>query len=171
MKKRYGIGVGAILAIGFLLGQFFKLPGFGGGSTGDAVLTSNSEPDETSQAETESEASDDIDALRNVSVTNNVRPSRAPTELVLPPEAFITIAVDGGTYRLTTPIDPSEGMKLSLGEVVAQASQTTGGESGVRVRILFHKNAQEGAISDLRKALDSAGIKREEIQEISGYID
>ena len=160
MKKRYGVGIGAILVLGFLLGKYLNLPGLGGGSTGDSVSMSQN------QDKTESEGN-----IRNVSVSNDRNFTNSNAEIEADPQPLIIIAVDADKYRLTTDEDPTVGQYLSLGEVIAKVTKTTGTENGIRLRILFHKNAQEGAISDLHDALTSAGIKREEIQETTGYID
>ena len=160
MKKRYAGGVGAILLIGILIGQFFKLPGLGGSGANDESPTSTTEKEEPS----------DETAIRNASVSNDVSNTVSKTQPE-EPIPFVTVAIEEDNYRLTTSDSPLEGNYLSLGELIDRVTKTTGTNEGIRLRVLFHRNAQEGALADLHKALASAGVKREEIQEISGYLN
>lgn len=156
MKKRYTGGLAvAIFALGFLLSQLWNFGGLGTGET--------DQPGEQSDATLEAPDLSTAAANGNLNVSMNSEASGTVET--------VTIAIHDDRYRLTTDADPSLGADISLAEVVRQVQQATGGEQGVRLRVLFAKDAQEGALADLHAALQEAQVKREEIQEISGYIE
>ncbi len=170
MKKRAtgGLAIG-IFALGFILSQFWN---FGGLGTGENEDSSNSESSASANPSAADETNSEAD-LSKVSAGGTLQTSTAgPSTLNAgSTQKFITISIHEDHYRLTSEEDPKAGVDVSLDEVVRRAKQATGGEQGIKLRILFQKNAQEGALADLHAAMADQGVKREEIQEISGYVD
>ncbi len=170
MKKRYtgGLAIG-IFALGFILSQFWD---FGGLGIGESDNASDSESSVSADSSSSSETNTDAD-LSNVSAGGTLQTSTSgPSTLNAgSTQKFVTISIHEDRYRLTSEEDPQTGVDVSLAEVVRRAKEATGGEQGIKLRILFQKNAQEGALADLHAAMADVGVKREEIQEISGYID
>lgn len=164
MKKRTAGGFAVvILALGFMLGQLFDLGTFGLGKTGDGeqVDATTDSDDSPIQADLS-----DVSAGGDLNSTTTVTPNQEGGE-----KDVVTIVIHNDLYRMTSADDPLSGLDLPLSEVVRQVSKATGGAQGVKLKILFEKNAQEGALADLHAALLEEGIKREEIQEISGYVE
>lgn len=161
MKKRYVGGFAAVVfALGFLLSQLLQFGEFGVPSEeGTAESATEEQHDDTSDV-----------SLDNVSAGGSL-PTTVSNSKSTPTPQFVTIAIHEDRYRLTSEDDPQSGVDVPLSEVVKQVKDATGGEQGVKLRIVFHKNAQEGALADLHSSLEKSGVKREEIQEISGYID
>ncbi len=166
VRKRYVGGAAVIVGLAIYLSQFFAGMGTG---------TGNDQGDQPSKSVATSDAvSDDGKApdLNNVSATGNLdttmmsSPSEDPVV-----KKMITITIHEDRYRLTTDLDPMTGVDISQSEVVQQTQKATGGEQGVKIRVLRQKNAQVGAKLGLYEALNNAGVKREEIQEVSGFID
>ncbi|MEW4487946.1 hypothetical protein AB1L42_07665 [Thalassoglobus sp. JC818] len=161
MKKRYAGGIGVILVLGFLLGQLWRIPGLG------------TQSDEAGEVATENSDDDSTIDYSQVSVSNDLSNSVSslPSSENAPVSPFITVAIQADKYRLTDPENPQDGEVISLEEVVELVKKASGSEDGIRLRVLFYKNAQEGAVADLHAAMASANIPREDIQEISDFVD
>ena len=82
---------------------------------------------------------------------------------------ILTVTVDGPGYLVGSDDMPPRAAELA--EIVTLAKATQGDDQGVHVRIRYRKNAQTGARADLLGQLQESGLKRESIQEMSGYID
>lgn len=163
MKKRYTGSIAVVIfGLGFLLSQFWNFGGLG-----------TSEQEGASDGTQNSGAGDAPEPdLKNVSTSNAMTSTVNSTPLTEEGnEEFITIAIHADRYRMTTSEDPHAGVDLPLREVIKQVQRATGGKQGVKLRILFERDAHEGARADLHASLAENGIKREEIQEISGYVD
>ncbi|TWT52086.1 hypothetical protein KOR42_31830 [Thalassoglobus neptunius] len=165
MKKRYAGGIGVILVLGFIMGQLWRIPGLGTHSdeAGD-VATENSETNNEDDSSTD---------YSQVSVSSDLRNSVStlPASETAPVSPFVTVAIQADKYRLTDPEEPQGGEVISLEEVVELVKKASGSDNGIRLRVLFYKNAQEGAVADLHAAMASANIPREDIQEISDFVD
>ncbi|QDT34096.1 hypothetical protein [Thalassoglobus polymorphus] len=171
VRKRYLGGAAVIVGLAIYLSQFFAGMGTG---TGNDQGDQPSESVATGDATTGDPATDNGEApdLNNVSATGNLDSTMmsSTTEDAVP-KKMITITIHEDRYRLTTDTDPMTGVDISQSEVVQQTQKATGGEQGVKLRVLRQKNAQVGAKLGLYEALNNAGVKREEIQEVSGFID
>lgn len=157
-KTAGGVVLGAIV-LGILLGQFWKIPGLGVNDPNPSATNSEEEttPDNSSQGSS---------GLASVS-TDVVATTQSPQFAA---EEMLTVVIYGSEYRLTRSDDPETGIDMSLSEFVARARKTTGNANGIRVRVLLHESAQEGARFDLLSALKEAGIKPEQIQEVSEFV-
>ncbi|MCA9000209.1 MAG: hypothetical protein KDA80_24640 [Planctomycetaceae bacterium] len=165
MKARTGVGVAAVVGLAFLLSRLFLGLGPGGGSS---VGTG-------SPAASPSQNEDPAEVVKNVSVSTNlpsgsgtVDPADAPGS---EPE-MVTVVIHRDAFRLTQgPDDYQSGLDVGLDTIVKRAKSASGNDDGVRIRILLEKSAQEGARQELYTALEEAGIKSEQIQEISGFVN
>jgi glycine/D-amino acid oxidase-like deaminating enzyme len=155
MRKRL-IAVAAVLllAIGAWLGNLFKGFGLGGPGSGTGEETS----------------------VNLAAPTDELPPQ--PPEPETPvvesePSGVLTIVVESDQFRIQSGADADAAFApTTLDDIVARAKESTGDEHGVRVRLRFHQNAQNGAISDLYKALqEQAVLDREAIIEAPGYVD
>jgi hypothetical protein len=170
---RTPVVVVGLLAVGWWLGSMFK--GFGPGGpgtstrtgTGDGVAVESRDPNAArTQKAMQTEQTPTIPGPAPVA-------SGTSTPMPTPPSAgqreILTVIIDGPGYIDGT--DESRFRAVELAEVVALAKATQGDDQGVHVRIRRKKNAQAGARADLIGQLQEAGLKREEIQEMSGFID
>lgn len=156
MRKRV-IGAGAVIlvALGIWLGNLFQ--GFG---TGDG--------------ETDPDGSNG-DAVQ-VSLTGDAVPSTTGEGDDAPPTTgtpdVLTLLVDDDQYLVQWGEDwHAEFSPSTLEDIVARAKEVPGDENGVRVRLRFKENAQNGAIDDLTTALTDAGVEPEAIVKESGYVE
>jgi hypothetical protein len=157
MRKRiFGAVAVGLIAFGIWLGSFWQGPGLGGSGPGREGA---SFPDMRADVSSE------------VDLTGDVGPAEQPAPRSEPPSPVLTVVVTGNRYRIASQDDPQTGNEVSLEEVRRLARETPGSPEGVRVRILFEKSATEGARSDLFATLRESGVKREEIQEVLGFID
>jgi len=167
MKKRYSGGFAVVIfALGFMLSQFWN---FGGLGTGENESSTDGNESTTQSGTNDSEPAD----LSNVTAGGNLNSTSTGTVTEAPeqPDEVVTVVIHDNYYRLTSGPDPQSGVDVSLSEIVRQVSEANGGDQGIRLRILFERNAQEGALADLHAAMLEKGVKREEIQEITGYVD
>lgn len=150
MKNRLAAGVviGAI-GLGIWLSQFWRGPGMGGG--GAAGVTSSS-PETT------------LTALPRDTRPAASRPSGGERE-------FLTILIHGDAYRVVDSDSPQAGEEASLEEIRRRVADVKGDGQGIRVRVVRQRDAVEGARADLLASLEQAGVKREAIQEQSGFVD
>jgi hypothetical protein len=155
MRKRV-IGAGAVIlvALGIWLGNMFKGLGPGGDSTTDSTdsdgenvrvaLTSDGEPATTD---------------------NHAQPANEAPDV-------LTLLVDDDKYLIQIGEDwYAEFAPATLDEIVTRLDKIPGDENGVRVRLRFKANAQNGAISDLKSALTDAGVDPEAIIEDPDYVE
>jgi hypothetical protein len=155
MRKRL-IAVAAVVlvALGAWLGNLFKGFGLGGPGSGTGEGTS----------------------------VNLVAPTEAPPEQPPEPEeteveqqstGVLTVVVESDQFRVQSGADTAATFApATLDEIVRRAKEAKGDEHGVRVRLRFHQNAQNGATSDLYQALqEQAGLAREAIVDAPGYVD
>ena len=157
-KTAGGVVLGAIV-LGILLGQFWKIPGLG-------VNDPNSSNSKNTDAEERPTDNPPADSQVNVSMPVLSESPTSPSGT----EEMLTVVIYGAEYRLTRSDDPETGIDMPLSEFVARAKQTTGNANGIRVRILLHESAQEGARFDLLSALKEAGLKPEQVQEVSEFV-
>lgn len=102
-------------------------------------------------------------------VQTHVAPDVKVQTHVAPDVLTVLVKTDG--YRIGHGDNPTQLTPATLLEVVQRAMSTPGSEQGIRVRILLHVTAQQGARSDLFEALQQAGLKREEIVEGSEFVE
>jgi len=173
-NARTPVVVIGLLAAGWWLGSMFK--GFGPGGpgtstktgTGDGVAVESRDPNAQRTA-IEQQKEDSAAVSRAVpDVTGEAAKRPAPGEAGGSSE-LVTIIVDGAGYAVARGDGAPE--PATLDAAVALAKGTTGDDQGVHVRIQRKKNAQAGARADLLIRLQDAGLKRESIQEMSGFID
>lgn len=88
-----------------------------------------------------------------------------------PEGGVLTVVIEDAGYRIAPQDDLKAGVDVELDDIMRQLPNASGNDDGIRVRLLMHKSAQMGAKSDLYTALDAAGVRRESIQEISGFIE
>ncbi|MCA9030311.1 MAG: hypothetical protein KDA66_05845 [Planctomycetaceae bacterium] len=159
MNRKTGgaIVVGAIV-LGILLGQFWKIPGLG--VNDPQTDSSETEVDEV----TENDSSGGLEGTESVvSVAEGSASNESKEEAII-------VVVYGGGYRITRAMDSETGIDVDLASVVERAQNATGDADGIRVRLLLHQSAQEGARFDLLEALKEAGLKSEQIQEMDAPI-
>lgn len=170
---RTPVVVVGLLAVGWWLGSMFK--GFGPGGpgtstktgTGDGVAVDSRDPNAArTQKARQTEQTPTIPGP--TPVASGISEPTPPTPSAGQREV-LTIIIDGPGYIAGS--DESELRGAELAEIVALAKGTQGDDQGVHVRILRKKNAEAGARADLIGQLQEAGLKREEIQEMSGFID
>lgn len=154
MRKRV-IGAGAVIlvALGIWLGNMLGLGPGGDGSTesGD----SNAEDVQVSLTSDAETATTD----ENAQAANE-----APKVL--------TLLVDDDNYQIQSGEDwYAEFSPATPDEIVARLGEFPGDENGVRVRLRFKANAQNGAISDLKSTLTEAGVNPEAIVEDPDYVE
>ena len=156
MKTRTKAAGGALIGaaiLGAWLMSLWKTPGMGGAEGIDPLQ----QQDRTARVDAQLTSSTTIrDAERTTPVT---------------PSDLLTVVIHGDQFRLSEEDDPQSGLDVSLAEIKRKASDVPGNDRGIRVRILKEKSAQAGARADLYAALTDAGVKREEIQERSDFID
>jgi hypothetical protein len=156
MRKRI-IGVAAVglVALGIWLANWWKGPGLGGSGTGDETQVNLQTESQSPPARPSSPAAGD-----------------GQTSLPGPPPDVLTVMIAGSEYRVqANESAAAEFAPASLSKVVEQATEVPGDTQGIRVRVLRHVTAQQGARSDLFEALQQAGIKREEIVEVSDFVE
>jgi len=158
VKIRTWGGVIVVVGLAVFLSRFFQGLGPGGGNglgTGEA-----------SQAVSQED-------LRTVSV-NNSYPTATPAETAPgtgTEPSVVTVVIHDNSYRLAlNAADPQTGLDVGLDVIATRALAVPGNKDGIRVRILLEKTAQEGARTELLQHLEQAGIKPEQIQELSGYV-
>jgi hypothetical protein len=93
----------------------------------------------------------------------NVKPLAQPERIL--------VIIDGHRLMVADSSDVDTGQELTATEIAERVKQATGDDQGIRIRIERTKRAQAGAQSELRQALSEAGIKKEEIQEMTGFLD
>ncbi len=157
MKKR----IVAVFAVGLVgLGVWlaslglWKGPGLGGSGTGDGPgngarigLTSGGGPS--------TEPGD--------SSTSDVPPT--------PPADVLTVLIQGGGYLVEQAAAPGTFVPATKEQITRFAEAASGDATGVRVKVMRHKSAQQGARTDLFEALQQAGLEREEIVEVSEFVE
>jgi len=155
MRKRLIAGGAVVLLIvGAWLGNLFKGFGVGGSESGTG---NEAEVNLTAPTEAHTETPQQVE-------TPAVEPETSPV---------LTVLVDADQFRIQSGSDASATFATAtLDEIVKRARESTGDEHGVRVRLRFRENAQNGATSDLFKALqERAGIDREAIVEAPGFVE
>lgn len=160
-KKLVGVAAVGILAIGIMLGGLFKGfglgPGNGTGNTGDQSGSVARTPVDR-----------DVNVNTQIGRDNPVRPVEPPP----PEQGPLLILVTGAGYRmLASEAAASQGTPITLAEIQARSSARPASPDGIRVRVLKSRSAQEGARADLMSALNTAGIKRDEIQERAEFLE
>ena len=63
------------------------------------------------------------------------------------------------------------GEAATASDIAARVKETTGDDQGIRIRIERTKRATAGAQSELLQALDGAGIARESVQQMTGFLE
>lgn len=172
-NARTPVVVIGLLAAGWWLGSMFK--GFGPGGpgtstktgTGDGVAVESRDPNAKRTA-IEQQKDDSPLATPAIPDGNSERMTPATPGSQGTP-AIVTIVIDGPGYAVAS--DNGNFRPAALDDAVALAKGATGDDQGVHVRIQRKKNAQAGARADLLTRLQDAGMKRESIQEMSGFID
>lgn len=155
MKARTAGGVGiGLVALGLLLGLLWKGPGLGGAGVGEGE---------------QGQAAPDLVGVSS-SVSSPTAASAAPVGDRRGQEDFVTVVIDGDGYRLTSADNTEGGTEASLDQIVERVKKVSGTPEGIRLRVLLQRSAQEGARSDLQAALRSAGVRTEEIQEVTEFL-
>lgn len=168
-NKLLGAGAIGLLVLGIWIGSW--LPEFGlGGRRGE------DDPGlQTAEVPSPPAATDGVvTGVGGVAV-------RTPQASEHPPPLLLTVMIHGDEFRLprnpgvdarTLPPPTSEHFEpATLEEVVAQAQRVPGNAEGIKVLILRHKTAQTGARERLQKALLDAGLKTEQLHQLTGYLD
>ena len=158
MRKRV-IGAGAVVlvAVGIWLGNILQGPGLG-----EAETDSSDTNGETVQVS----LSTDVDPASTTPDTGDG--TAADTE---DPDV-LTLLVDDDQYQIQRGEDwYAEFSPATLEDIISKAGDVPGDENGVRVRLRFRENAQNGAISDLKSALTDAGLEPESIIEDAEYVE
>lgn len=157
MRKRV-IGVGAVILV--VLGALLGFQGFGTGDKDGDTGESDGEtiqvglPHDADQPETPSPG--EVEPTPATSETPNV----------------LTLLIDDDRYLIQWGADENaEFSPSTLEEIVSRVKEIPGDENGVRVRLRFRENAQNGPIDDLTTALNGAGVESEAIVRESGYVD
>ena len=155
MRKRV-IGAGAVIlvALGIWLGNMLGL-----GPGRDSCTSDSSDSD----AENVHVA---LTADTETATTDENAQAAKETPKVL------TLLIDDDKYLIQSGEDwYAEFAPATLDEIVARLGEIPGDENGVRVRLRFKANAQNGAISDLKSALTDAGVDPEAIIEDPDYVE
>ena len=176
-NARTPVVVVGLLAVGWWLGSMFK--GFGPGGpgtstktgTGDGVAIESRDPNAA-----RNEKKEQAERTPSIPGPTSATPS-TPSEATEPmlaisspvPREVLTVVIDGPGYLVGA--DEKRLRAAELAEVVTLALGVQGDDQGVHVRIRRKKNAQAGARVDLIGKLLEAGLKRESIQEMTGFID
>lgn len=159
MRKRVmGVGAVVLVAVGIWLGNILKGPGLG---------------------ENETDSSDTNGETVQVSLSTDVDPASTTTTgtgdgtaAVTEAPDVLTLLVDDDQYQIQWGEDwHAEFSPTTLEEITSKAGDMPGDENGVRVRLRFKENAQNGAISDLKSALTDAGLEPESIIEDAEYVE
>lgn len=152
MKKRIlGVAAIALIGLGLWLSRFWNGPGLGGSGAGkgespQVSLNAQSHPHETS-------------------ISSEPQTAAAPDDV-------LSVLIEADQYHIQQGPDEQPRFDVaSLEDLVRRARDVTGGKYGVKVRLRFRRNAQEGTISNLYRALQEAGLERESIIEDSDYVD
>ncbi len=152
--KKGGIGLAAagLVILGMYLANLWKGPGFGGPG------------DDSGSPQT---------PVDQMPVSTSVKPSQIPKDPTpgTQAEQHITVVLHKNQFRLASYDTPKAGIDVALETIVERAMKMKGDDKGVKVYILFEKSAQEGSRSDLLTALETRGVKRGEILEITGFVD
>ena len=155
MKKRIvGTVVVVAVALGVYLSQWFRGLGVGVSNEDGAA--------ESVQVSTESGSGD---------IFGDSGEGQPRQDVAEPEGGVLTVVIEDDGYRIAPPEDLKSGIDVELDDIMRQLPQASGNDDGIRIRLLMHKSAQMGAKSDLYTALDAAGVQRESIQEISGFIE
>lgn len=174
---RTPVVVVGLLAVGWWFGSMFK--GFGPGGpgtstktgTGDGVAVESRDPNAArNEKKEQAERTATIPGSTSAEMSDASK-STEPMPVVSAPvlRQVLTVVIDGPGYLVGADEKRLRGAELA--EVVTLAVATQGDDQGVQVRIRRKKNAQAGARVDLIGHLLEAGIKRESIQEMTGFID
>lgn len=167
-NKVLGAGAIGLLALGIWIGSWLPEWGLGGRRGEDDPGT------ETADLPSPPPVTDGVvTGVGAVAV-------RTPQESESHPP-FVTVMIHGEGFQLprnpgldvrTIPPPTSEHFEpASLEEVVARAKQVPGNAEGIKVLILRHKSATVGARDRLQKALLDAGLKTEQLHQLTGYVD
>jgi hypothetical protein len=163
----------AILAVGFWLGNMFKGFGLGPGGGGGSDSSSQSPGPGTGGTRDPNQRREAIESKKELVSTPEtlpeVQPAQSPEAVSPGAPSLVTVAIDGSGYALST--DGVRFQPATLGQVIEVARDTTGNDQGVRVRVVRRKNAVNGARLDLFHELEAAGLRREAIQEMTGFVD
>ncbi|MFO1094594.1 MAG: hypothetical protein U0992_15010 [Planctomycetaceae bacterium] len=163
MRKRLiAVAAVALLIAGAWFGNIFR--GFGPGGPGSGEGAAEAPPADT-QVNLGTEQS--ILLTTPTSAASGEAAPTAPKN-----DQVLTVLVAKDRYEVQSGDDATATFEpYTLESLVEQAKTRTGDEHGVRVRLRFKRDAQEGATSDLVKALQAAGIPREQIIESTGYVE
>ena len=164
MRKRVmAVAAVGLVVLGVWLGDVFR--GFG---TGEA---DSSESSETALEDVQVS----LDAGSEIPSRGAGAPQQETAATTPRPEHaddVLTVLVDGDSYQLQTGDDEAASFTpATLEEVVERAETYPGNPLGVRVRLRFRRNSQEGARADLIEALQAAEIEREQIIEATDFVE
>lgn len=143
----------AVLGVGIFLGSKMKSPGPGGDDSQAGIQTN---------------------AASTTPVTEPLedppeQPPEPPLATVGPPE-MIAVLIKGESYEVARPeIEGSAAM--SLAEIAELAESTTGTSEGIRIRVQRHTSATAVGQQNLYQTLTEAGVKPEQMQQISEFVE
>lgn len=166
-------GALGLLALGIWIGSMF--PGFGlgrGSGVGEVEPAASRDP------QAELDPSDAPIAVQLAPAT--VAASAAPAD-AQPPSDTVVVMIYGDGFRLPNrPIADvrslpqpasTQFVDASLDDVVATALRVPGNESAIKVQVVRHRTATVGALQRLRKALQDAGLRNEQMHQVVGFVD
>lgn len=141
----------AVLGVGIYLGTKMKSPGPGG--------------EEVSQ-------SPNAATSPTAAVVQEDPPEQPPEPPLLPsgPPNMITVLIRDDGFVVSRP-DEEGSLAMALPEVADLAATTTGTAEGIRVRIERHVTATAGSQQQLYQALAQVGVKPEQMQQISEFVE
>ena len=144
-----GIAALAVLCVGIFVGTKLKSPGDGGSDAEQGTeLTSVTAEEQPTE--------------------NPPEQPPEPTGAVGPPE-MIAVLIRDDAFLVARP-DVNGSMAMALPEIADLAKSTVGTEEGIRVRVQRHVSARTGDQQRLYQALTNAGIKPEQLQKISEFV-
>jgi hypothetical protein len=96
----------------------------------------------------------------------------SPSNVIPTPRAdVLTVLIQGAGYLVEQAAAPGTFAPATLDQIARFAESASGDTTGVRVKVLRHKSAQTGARTDLFERLQRAGLKQEEIVEVSEFVE
>lgn len=165
MRKRVmAVGAVVLLIVGAWLGDLFR--GFG---TGDPASSDRNDESPPGEVQANLEAAADVSPRGE---SERTQESAAATPTPQHADDVLTVLIDGDSYELQSGDDANATFApATLEELVAKAKTHPGNPNGVRVRLRFRRDSQEGARADLIEALQLDGIQREQIIEATDFVE
>jgi hypothetical protein len=151
----FGLWLGSKFG-GFGLGDGFGLGGSGDGKSGSSESTSDKASGEPTNS---GEAKVGLTGLSQPATKSAPAPTR------------IRVVIDGTQFLVAESDEGTTGEAATASDIAARVKEATGDDQGIRVRIERTKRATAGAQSELLQALDAAGVSRESVQQMTGFLE